>query len=397
MKKIVLLLFLLLPINVLALTYPNIYSKYAIVYDNTDNKILYEKDSDKITSIASLTKIATTITAIENIDDLDKVVTITSDILNTVNPYLSKAGLKVNDKLSYMDLLYASILPSGADATNSIAILSSGSIDNFVSKMNKLSEKIGLTNTHFVNVTGLDAEGHFSTASDVLKLLIYALKNPTFKEIFQAKDYTLSNGLKVKSTLYKYNKGLNKDISSILGSKTGYTNDAGYAIASLSKTKDHDILIVLIKAPSEDKISYHIIDDVNLIDFINNNYDYQIILAQHEFSKILPVELSKVDNYIITNNNETTLFLPNDYDKSLISIRYEGQDNLSYKDKQNKILGKILVYYNNELVSDESITLKDSLPISYSKMLQKYYYVGIIITAIVVIAFISKKKYEVKK
>lgn len=394
MKKMVLLILLLFPINVIALTYPKLYSKYVIIYDDTDNKVLYEKDSDKITAIASLTKIATTITAIETIPNLDEEVTITSNILNTVNPYLSKAGLKAGDKLSYRDLLYASILPSGADATNSIAILSSGSIDIFVNKMNELAARIGLKNTHFVNVTGLDADGHYSTASDVLKLLSYSLKNSTFKEIFQTKDYTLSNGLKVKSTLYKYNKGINKDISLILGSKTGYTTDAGYAIASLSNTKNHDILIVLINAPSEEKISYHIIDDVDLIDFINNNYDNQTLLSSNEFKITIPVSMSNVDNYEIINNDEIQLFLPNDYDKMLVETKYIGLNNLDFHNQDGDIIGKIETYYNNELIHEENVILNKDIKISYLKVIKKYYYIPLGI--IILIGFIVLKGKEVK-
>lgn len=156
MKKIyslIITLLILLPINVFSLDYPSINSKIVEVYDINDDKVLYEVDSNKQTSIASLTKIATTITAIENIKNLDEQVTITKEIMNTVSWDASKAGLKVGDKVTYKDLLYAAMLPSGADATNSIAILSSGSIDNYVVKMNELAKKLKLENTHFVNVT----------------------------------------------------------------------------------------------------------------------------------------------------------------------------------------------------------------------------------------------------
>ena len=159
------------PLDIFALEYPEINSKITEIYDLTNKEVVYEIDSNKQASIASLTKIVTTITAIESISNLDEKVTITQDMLDTVRWDASKAGLKAGDKLTYKDLLYASMLPSGADATNSIAILSSGSIDNFVSKMNKLVTKLGLKNTHFVNVTGLDAEGHYSTAEEKKKIL----------------------------------------------------------------------------------------------------------------------------------------------------------------------------------------------------------------------------------
>ena len=176
-KWLLLFILFLFPINIYALNYPKLDSKIIEVYDVTDGKILYEVNSKKSSSIASLTKIATVITAIENIKNVDEKVTITKEILSTVSWDASVAGLKIGDVVTYKDLLYASMLPSGADATQSIAILSSGSVDNFVEKMNKLAEKIELKNTHFVNVTGLDVDGHYSTADDMRKLLVYALKN----------------------------------------------------------------------------------------------------------------------------------------------------------------------------------------------------------------------------
>ena len=107
-------------------------SKEYLLYDLDKNMVLYEKDSDKIVSIASLTKIMTTIVAIENIDDFNETVYITYDMLKDIPWDSSVAGLSIGDEVTYLDLLYASILPSGADATNSLAISLTGSIDNFV-------------------------------------------------------------------------------------------------------------------------------------------------------------------------------------------------------------------------------------------------------------------------
>lgn len=162
------------------LTFPELNSDKVIVYDYTDDKYLYAKNSEKETSIASITKILSTITAIENIDDLDKKVEITSKMLSSVNKELSKAGLKSKDKIMYRYLLYASILPSGADATTALAFSISGGINEYVVLMNKEAKKIGMTNSNFVNVTGLDAKNHYSTAEDVYKLIKYSIKNQTF-------------------------------------------------------------------------------------------------------------------------------------------------------------------------------------------------------------------------
>ena len=155
-------------------------SKEYLLYDLDKNMVLYEKDSDKIVSIASLTKIMTTIVAIENIDDFNETVYITYDMLKDVPWDSSVAGLSIGDEVTYLDLLYASILPSGADATNSLAISLTGSIDNFVDMMNDKAQELNLFDTHFSNTTGYDIDNHYSTANDILKLLVYSLSKSIF-------------------------------------------------------------------------------------------------------------------------------------------------------------------------------------------------------------------------
>ena len=364
MKKIFLFLILLLPINVFALDYPKLNSKYVMVYDLTDDNVLYEIDSDKETAIASLTKIATTITAIESIENLNDEVEITRNILSTVDPVASTAGLKAGDKLTYLDLLYASMLPSGADATNSLAILTSGSIENFVSKMNGLASRIGLNNTHFVNVTGLDEEGHYSTIKDINNLLTYSLKNETFKKIFTTKEYTLSNGLTVYTTLKKYNKNLNLDLSKIIGSKTGFTYDAGYCLATLSNIDDHEIVIINLNAPYQTGVSYHLIDNVTLINFIDKNYSDEVISTKDSFVKTIPVKFSNIKSYDIKTSSDVSYYLAKDYNKDLVEIKYEGKDKLNFLDKKDSIIGKILYYYDSKIINEEDVYLNQNIGIN---------------------------------
>lgn len=394
-KKIILIIILLFPIYIEALEYPPINSKVVEIYDMTDNKVIYEVDSNKVSSIASLTKIATTITAIEEIDNLDEKVTITNEILKTVRWDASKAGLKAGDILTYRDLLYASILSSGADATNSIAILSSGSIENFVKKMNELIKKIGLTNTNFVNVTGLDENNHYSTASDIRKLLTYSLKNPTFKEIYTAKEYTLSNGLKVESTIKRYSNS-NLNTNNILGSKTGYTGEAGYCFSSLSNINSHEFIIVVLNADKINNNYYNVIDTVNLIDFLNNNFKEELLVKKKTLIKELPVELSNIDKYQIKATKDIKKYLPSDYNINNLNIEYKGLEKLNYKNKINEEIGVINYYYDNELFDTEKVIINKSIEIDYIKVLKKYYYVFIILLFIPIIILLTKKRKRLK-
>ena len=392
MKKIVMLIILFIPFSIKALDYPKVNSKYVELYDITDDKVLYELNSNDKISIASLTKIATTITAIETIPNLNEEVLITNDILSTVRWDASTAGLKTGDVLNYYDLLYASMLPSGADATNAIAISSSGSIDNFVKKMNDLVTRIGLSNTHFINVTGLDDENHYSTTDDVRKLLNYALTNTTFKAIFLTKEYKLSNGLKVDSTLKNYNKALNIDTSKILGSKTGFTNDAGYCLASLIRKNDHEILVINLHANKDNNKIYNIVDNTKLIDFIYDNYDEQVLNENNSLIKNIPINLSKQTSYDIFSQ-EVKKFLPNDYDKDSFKIIYDGLEELDFTNKQNSKIGTLNYYYDNELLKQDDVILNIKIEFDIFKFIVKYiYYIIAGIIIIITIIIILKKR-----
>lgn len=394
MKKlfIVILFILLIPINTLGLEYPSINSKNTIIYDLKDKKILYENNSKEKSSIASLTKIATTILAIENIKDLNKKVTITNKILSTVSLEASKAGLKNGDVLTYNDLLYASMLPSGADATNAIAISSSGSIDNYVSKMNDLASKLGMKSTHFNNVTGLDDKNHYSSANDVRILLEYALKNDTFRKVFTTKKYTMSNGKVVKSTLYKYG---NDDI--ILGSKTGFTNDAGYCLSSLSNINGHEMIIIVLKADKINNTYYNIIDSIKLINFMKKNYKDQILINKNKEIKNLKVNLSKIDNYKVYSKHVVKKYLPSDYDKKKFKIKYSGLDELNFMNNKNDKIGNIKYYYDNKLLLEEDVVLNTDIDMSIKKVIFKYYYVLIGIFLIIVLMIIRIKNKKKRK
>lgn len=398
MKKILLLTILLLfPIYTSALTYPNLHYKSALIYDMTDNKLLYELNTKEQRSIASLTKIVTTITALESIDDLTDEVTITNSMLSKVRWDASIAGLKAGETYTYEDLLYASILPSGADATISLAISTSGSIDNFVKKMNELTDRIGMTNSNFVNVHGLDEKGHYSTAEDIHKLLMYCLKNPKFKEIYTTKEYQLSTGKIVKSTVKTTGNRIGKDTSRILGSKTGFTLGAGLCMSAIINSDNHEILIITLGATPNTGNTYHVLDTLELITFIDNSYNIETISKKDTKLISIPVSLSKIDTYDIKTTKDITKFLEKDYDKSLIKVEYKGKEKLSYKDKINTKIGTITYTYNQEIISTEEVILNIEIKPDYIKILLKYKYYILGFILIIIILIPKKKKRRILK
>ena len=200
MKKIIFTFLLLFSFFVSAL---EIDSKQAILYNLNEDKIVFEKNSNEITSIASLTKIMTTIVAIENIEDLDAKVTITEKDFNGLYD-ASLAGFEVGDEVTYRDLLYGTMLPSGAEASQALANNISGSVNGFAGLMNEKAKELGMKNTHFVNTSGLDINNHYSTVYDVALLLKYCLNNKTFKTIFGSTSYKTSNGELTLYSTFRY-------------------------------------------------------------------------------------------------------------------------------------------------------------------------------------------------
>lgn len=360
MKKIVLfiLCFFTFTINVFALDNPTLYSKNYCLYDLTDDKIIYEKNIQERTNIASLTKIMTTITAIEKINNLDDYVTITSEMLSNIKYDASLAGLKIGDKLTYKDLLYASILPSGADATQALAYSLSGSINNFVNDMNTLAKKIGMENSNFVNVTGLDIDNHYSTVNDLLKMLQYALKNETFKTIYTTKSYTLSNGLVVDATVKKYNNLMKLDVSRIIGSKTGYTNKAGLCISSIFESNNHEFIFISTNAEFIYGNYYNLKDNLNIINFMDKNYNNQTTVKSTDIIKTIPVNFSNIPKYDVHLSKDALTYLPNDYNKDDIKVNYNGKTSITFLDN-NKQIGKVTITYKDNPIYEEDILLKD--------------------------------------
>ena len=195
--KAIIILYIFLPIiNIKAL---EIYSENAVLYNMNEDKIIYEKNANEKVKVASLTKIMTTIIALENIENIKEEVKMPESAFNGLDGYVV-SGIKKNEIITYEDLLYGIMLPSAADCANAVAINISGSIDKFVDLMNEKAKELNMNNTHFSNPVGMD-DDNYSSVSDIAQLLKYALKNEEFKKIFMAKEYKTTNNIILKSTI----------------------------------------------------------------------------------------------------------------------------------------------------------------------------------------------------
>ena len=375
-------LFFLYPIKVEATDF-DINAKNAILYNVSDNEILYEKSADEKVSIASLTKIMTSIVAIEKIDDLNEYITITSKDFEGTNGY-SKAGFKINDKVTYLDLLYGIILPSGADAVNAV-VNNTYSYDEFINKMNELAKKLNLTSTSFSNPIGKDSPTNYSTAKDLRILLKYALKNETFKTIFTTKRYTTTNNIELKSTILRYANN-EMDVNKIAGAKSGFTKDAGRCLASLYY-KDNPSLIFIDINSSQDTSSSAINDTLIVYNYYEQNYSMQSIINDDTKITTIPINLSNEKTYEITGSEDITKYLKND---SNITYKYNGVKEIKFNTKKGTKLGTVSIYNKDKLLTTQDVYLESNI---------KYYpikNIAIILITLLVLVFILIKK-RVKK
>ena len=269
MKRFFLCLLLLIPIKVSALD----SAKASIVMDIDSGRVLYEKNANKKMLIASTTKIMTAIIAIEN-GDLDNEVTARDEILKM---YGTSIYLEYNEKMKIIDLLYGLLLRSGNDAAVVIANNICNSEEEFVKLMNKKAKEIGMNNTYFSNVHGLDEESeNYSTAYDMAILSRYAYKNKTYRLISKTKKYEVQTNN--KSYLWINRNKLLFNYKYCTGGKNGYTPKAGKTLVSTASKNGLNITIVSLN----DSNIYD--NHKELYQSIYNNYHKYMLVDKNNFS-----------------------------------------------------------------------------------------------------------------
>lgn len=222
-------------------------AKSAVVIEAETGTVLYEKDMNTHRAMASTTKIMTAILTIEA-GDLDREFTVDSYAIMVEG---TSMGLREGDRVSRRDLLYGILLPSGNDAANAAAVSVSGSIPAFVDKMNEKAQALGLSDTHFATPSGLDADGHYTSAYDLARLTAYAMKNELFREIVSSRYKTLEYGNPPYSrTLYNSNKMLTR-YEGAVGVKTGFTDNARRCLVSAAVRDGVMLIAVTLNDPDD--------------------------------------------------------------------------------------------------------------------------------------------------
>lgn len=252
----------------LRITPEELYSAHAILVRTKTGEVLLDKESTEQIYPASMTKIMTALVALEQIPDLGVSIRLDESMFEEL--YLaeaSMAGFLPGEEVTALDLLYGVMLPSGAECCTGIAEYVAGSEEGFVELMNEKAAELGMTGTHFVNASGLSDPEHYSTVADIAKLLEYALRNDTFREIASSPLHSTEptelhpEGITLYSTLFGYMNEEIRDSGLIAGGKTGYTDEAGLCLASFADIQDEQFILVTAEAQgSHETEPFHILD-----------------------------------------------------------------------------------------------------------------------------------------
>ena len=210
-----------------------LYSENALLIDLESNTVLVQKNADARIYPASMTKVMTVLVAAEHIENWDETFTMTQSIIDPL--FLadaSMAGFVHGEEVSMTELLYGAVLPSGAEATQALAIVTAGSEEAFAALMNEKAQELGLKDTHFVDASGLHDENHYTTLSDMAIIMQAALDNPHCREVLTSVNHTspatTQNPEGVAMTnrfLYRIRPQQTGNVD-IQAAKTGYTAQA---------------------------------------------------------------------------------------------------------------------------------------------------------------------------
>ena len=258
-----------------------------LVMDSESGQVLFEIDGYSRRYPASVTKVMTAIIVLENIYDLDEMVSFSANAVN-LPWYAARMWMVEGETLSVRDSLYAIMLSSGNDIARALAEHVSGSVDAFVDVMNHRAIEMGAYNTRFVNPCGLPGDNQYITAYDIALIMKEAIQIPKFVEIISTAYYSfpatyehpagrvIHNTHRMIRQFFEYEYD-----PRIVGGKTGFTNAAQHTLVSYARYDGFGLIISVLYSPNRTVFT----DTRLLMDYIFGILSFErseVIRLEHE-------------------------------------------------------------------------------------------------------------------
>ncbi len=319
-----------------------------VVIDGTTDTVLYSKDCHARLPMASTTKIATAIVAIENCDDLYTPFVISN---NAVGIEGTSIYLQEGEEINMYQLLQGLMLASGNDCA--VAIAEYFGYDNFITSMNELCSKLNLENTHFDNPHGLDSETHYTSAYDLAMITDYALDNETFREIASTERVVLEPTNKSDERYLKHKNKLLFSMENCIGVKTGFTDNAGRCLVNAHEENGMRIISVVLNCgPMFEeckRLTLLALDEYSLVQFVQPySYVTDVNVTNGEKNKI---SIVTIEEFSQTIKNE---------DRQRYSVKYDIPTTVEAPVELNSVIGKVYVYFDDEVIYFNNLYAIDS-------------------------------------
>ena len=285
---------------------PEVSASSAALMVADTGELLYGKNEHEQRSMASTTKIMTSLIALEALTP-QREITVEADMLNVEG---TSMGLLAGDTVTLEGLVYGMLLQSGNDAANVTAITLGGSVENFVSMMNERAQKICMSDTHFATPSGLDSNEHYSTAYDMALLGCEAMKNPEFAAICSQKSAVVCYGNPpYRRTLTNHNRLL-RIYDDAVGIKTGFTKKSGRCLVSAAQRNGITLVAVTLNAPDDWNDHSQMLEyGFSLVERRNIECDISDVLlnvvgGKHES---VPLRLARQPSAVVVKGKETNI------------------------------------------------------------------------------------------
>lgn len=382
---------------------------------NLDTKsVVYEKNADAQQMPASLVDIMTAIVVLENCQDTDSV-TITADkkLYDEFDEYeypddLRYADILDGDTLTVTDYLHALMLTSSCEAANILAYhFGNQNISAFVDKMNKKAQEIGAANTFFTNPHGLYDPKQVTTAKDMAIITQYALTVARFEDIATAEEYEVNPVGYVTAHeddwMWSHSNIIMSAASDyyvygVKGIKTGNLQLGGRNIITMGSSDGIKYLLVLLNAPFYDSEGnsryYHLEDACQLLEWVFDNFNYQVLLSDDEEIAEVKVENSDGSGYVLVKPKEelSTLWY-NDIDATSIQKNIKLAEDVKAPIKKGEKLGEIELKLSDEQIAVIDLVASTDVDRSFIKfnlsMTKKFFSSIWFLIAIIATIFIS--------
>lgn len=347
---------------------------YVYLIDPDTNQVLIDRGSEERMYPASMTKVMTSIIALEEIPDPENVtIEFTQEMLNgLIAASANRAGFLPGDKPTALDHIYGDLLPSGADCSRALAFYISGSEEAFVDLMNQKAQELGMHDTNFVNTSGLHDDDHYTTCRDMMKLYLYCMQNEDFMEILKTQVHVsvpvdhFPEGLGMTNFVLMYINQENPPyqnymIPGFVAGKSGYTTEGEYTLVSNAEENGMNLVMVNAHGYVQPHYPASIEDSATVYNWYNDHFARIIAIGDGESFGTIRVRNAFGRDATVSAVKGVTADLPKDEN---LHIYVDYPEVVEAPLKKGDKVGTVSVYSYDQLYETVDLVISDDKPVS---------------------------------